>query len=298
MDKVIEWLLSGDKCISFATQKYLLDSSEEELLQIQKSIENQGYAKVFLESRNSNGLWGKYYYQPKWTSTHYTLLDLKNMNINPENSICRDAVKRLIDDCMLENGGFNLAKSDLPNDNCIDGMILNYSSYFLEDDRLRKTVDMLISSQKEDGGFVQYTNDISDAHATICILEGLLEIRKKSNYRRNDIKQLELKAMNYLYDHHLFLDNKEAKKLHYPFRYYYSILRFLNYCADAHIAINSYIEEAINYLIEKQAKDGVWKLDGVYRGEVHCQLEDKKEDSRFVTVMSLKILKEYINQQE
>lgn len=277
MDKILDWLQTGDKCILFAVKKSLLDYSEKELLKIQKSIEDQGYAKMFLSARNSNGLWGKYYYQPKWTSTHYTLLDLKNMYINPKNNICKEAVKKLIDECMLENGGFNLAKSDIPNDICIDGMILNYSSYFLEDDRLRKTVDLLIMSQKQDGGFVQYTNDFTDAHATICVLEGLLEFRKRSDYRKNDLIKLEQNALEYFYDNNLFLDIKENKKIYYPFRYYYSILRFLNYCADAHVEKNKYLERALNYLESKRTDDGVWHLEGVYRGVVHCQLEEKKE---------------------
>ena len=35
--------------------------------------------------RHENGHWGRGFCQTKWTSTHYTLLDLKNLNMRREN---------------------------------------------------------------------------------------------------------------------------------------------------------------------------------------------------------------------
>lgn len=34
-------------------------------------------------------------------------------------------------ECMNEAGGMNLSKYNHPSDICVDGMILNYASYFL-----------------------------------------------------------------------------------------------------------------------------------------------------------------------
>ena len=295
MENLIKWLLEGDMSIVYMTHKYLLQSKRNELEDLQIQVENHGYAKDYLRSRNQDGLWGVYYYQPKWTSTHYTLLDLKNMEIDPRNEICRTAVNKLIKDCMIENGGFNLAKSMIPNDNCIDGMILNYSSYFLKDvNVLEKTVDLLISSQQSNGGFVQYKNAHADEHATICVLEGLLEFRKRSTYRYKDLKRVEQNALNFFFKNNLFMDNKEPKVIHYPFRYYYSVLRFLNYCADAKVKKNKFIDNAISYLVNKRSEDGLWNIDGIYKGSVHSQIEAKKKPSRFVTIMCLKILTRYM----
>ena len=44
----------------------------------------------FLRERRQEGHWGRGFYQPKWTSTHYTILDLKNLGISPNNEQIKD----------------------------------------------------------------------------------------------------------------------------------------------------------------------------------------------------------------
>ena len=83
MDDLVSWLLEGDVSVQYLTHKYLLNSDPAILEQLQNRIEVEGYGAEFLFHQNPDGHWGIYYYQPKWTSTHYTLLDLKNLCISP-----------------------------------------------------------------------------------------------------------------------------------------------------------------------------------------------------------------------
>ncbi len=48
---------------------------------LRKNIETSGWGQVFLSFRQPDGHWGQRFYQPKWISTHYTLLDLRHLNL-------------------------------------------------------------------------------------------------------------------------------------------------------------------------------------------------------------------------
>ena len=79
-DQMIEWLLAGDVSIQYQVQRDLLG---KELPELQNRIQTEGWGKRFLEARNPNGHWSRGFYQVKWISSHYTLLDLKQLNIAP-----------------------------------------------------------------------------------------------------------------------------------------------------------------------------------------------------------------------
>jgi len=52
---------------------------------LQKRIESEGWGAKFLTRQNKEGHRGEHFYQPKWISTHYTVLDLKHLSIAPDN---------------------------------------------------------------------------------------------------------------------------------------------------------------------------------------------------------------------
>jgi hypothetical protein len=87
---LIDWLLEGDVSIRYQVHRDLFDTIKPEL---RDRIAKEGWGPMFLSRRNENGHWGRSFYQPKWTSTHYTLLDLKNLGISPDNAV----IKRTID---------------------------------------------------------------------------------------------------------------------------------------------------------------------------------------------------------
>lgn len=145
MKKIYQWLLDSDPSLQYLAEKNLKISGlkENELDMLQRNIENSGYGRLYLNTRNPDGHWGSYYYQPKWTSTHYALLDMKNLGMPQSQLACKEIVFRMFDECMYDDGGINLAKSKIPSDICVDGMILNYASYFCpEEKRLTRLVDL------------------------------------------------------------------------------------------------------------------------------------------------------------
>ena len=132
--EIIDWLLSGDVSIQYQTRKDILKEDQQTIFPIQKRIQFEGWGKRFLLKRNKNGHWGKSYYQPKWTSTHYTLLDLRNLECPKNNKLVRESVELVLKAPIGNKGGINFSRTCKSSDVCLNGMILNYCSYFLSHD--------------------------------------------------------------------------------------------------------------------------------------------------------------------
>jgi len=77
MSKIINWLLDGDVSIQYLTEKYLQYTKSDVLRHLRKRFALEGLGKQFLDARNPSGPWGRGFYQPKWVSSHYTLIDLR-----------------------------------------------------------------------------------------------------------------------------------------------------------------------------------------------------------------------------
>lgn len=138
----------------------------------------------------------------------------------------------------------NLAKSAMASDICVDGMILNYASYFMpESEKLESLVASILKRQKSDGGFTWYDQNEGDPHSTICVLEGLHSFQEnvKSTKLQSKINVAVQGGLDYFYQHHLFLTEKKYQKLIYPFRYFYSVFRFLLLAAELGLEVNEEI---------------------------------------------------------
>jgi len=80
--QIIDWLLQGDVSIQYQVHRDLLNKDK---IGLKRKIILEGWGARFLSFQNENGHWGRGFYQPKWISTHYTLLDLKNLGIPGNN---------------------------------------------------------------------------------------------------------------------------------------------------------------------------------------------------------------------
>jgi len=297
MDAVLQWLLEGDVSLQYLTHRYLLGSDADTVLRLQNRIPSEGYGAAYLARQNGNGHWGIWYYQPKWTSTHYTLLELKNLGIPADCLPCRIITERMLAECMLPDGGLNLAKSKLASDICVDGMALSYAAYFLAGDtRLKRLVDHLLAVQKPDGGFSWNPYSATgDPHTTICVLEGLSEYcASGASHRANDITKAQSNAVSFLLQNGFFFEGDvRYKMLAYPFRYRYDLLRVLDYFALQDIPFSEPMRPALDWLRSKQSREGYCNLELEHKGAVHFPLETRGLPSRFITLKALYILRHF-----
>lgn len=306
MDSVIAWLLAGDVSIQYLTRKYLLNEAEQDLVELRRKIAQEGWGQAFLSARQETGHWGKGFYQTKWISSHYTLLDLKNLEIQPVKPIM-DTLQLILTEAQAPDGSINESHScHASGDICVNGMFLNYAAFFgVAENQLQPIVDYLLANVMPDGGFncawKRSGAHHSSMHSTISVLEGFREFTKAGySYRASQIAHTVASAEEMLLQHHLFRSDKTGKMiskqwlmLSYPSRWHYDILRALVYFADAGHPYDPRMAEAIAFVSAKRRKDGTWPVQAKHPGEVHFVMEKTGGPSRFNTLRALRVLKAY-----
>ncbi|MEL7626491.1 MAG: hypothetical protein AAGU15_06500 [Anaerolineaceae bacterium] len=308
-NEIVNWLLEGDVSIQFQTHRDLLHSEPDVLSHLREKIATEGWGYEFLSRQHPDGNWGKAFYQPKWTSTHYTLLDLKNLSA-PRTAGVAKSINVIAGTCKAGDGGVNGPVPVPKSDMCINGMFLNYACYFgIDEDRLKSVVDLIISQQMEDGGFNCRLNHSgakhSSMHTTINTLEGINEYLSQGyTYRYEELGHIELEAREFLLMHKLFRSDRTGEiinpawlNLAYPTRWKYDILRALEYFRKAGAPYDERMIEALNIVVQKRGKDGRWKLPAQHPGALHFEMEKAGTVSRWNTLRAMRVIDDFTNPQ-
>jgi hypothetical protein len=303
--QLIAWLLEGDVSIQYQVYRDLLGAEKPDL---RNRIATEGWGAKFLSQRKPEGHWGQRFYQPKWISTHYTILDLKNLSISPNNKEIRESIVQVIQSLKGPDGGILPIGKEQLSDMCVNGMFLNYATYFgVQEDDLQSIVDLLLSEQIEDGGFNCNSNRErvvhSSVHTTISVLEGILEYKNNGyRYRLEELQAAADDSREFLLKHRLFrsdrtghIIDKKFIMLSYPSRWKYDILRALDYFQFAGIKYDPRMQDAIDILKNKRRNDNKWPVQAKHPGQTHFEMEKTGGPSRWNTLRALRVLKHFGN---
>jgi hypothetical protein len=120
--------MEGDVSIRYQVKRDILDVNPEEIDEERARIHQEGWGKRILEKRDSlTKLWGGGIYSPKFISTHYTLLQLKNMGLLPEILEYQESAILLMDTIWLYPDG--KVNNYFHQDMCVVAMILSIVTY-------------------------------------------------------------------------------------------------------------------------------------------------------------------------
>jgi hypothetical protein len=300
--ELAEWLQAGDPSIAYQTQRDLLGLPERTLRPVRRRIALEGWGKSFLDRQGPDGHWGRGPYQPKWICTHYTLMDLKNLGIDPENVQCRKAVQLLLSIKKGRDGGINYARTVEYSDVCINGMILNMAAYFAPDAaELAGLIDYLLGRQLKDGGWnCEYYAGAthSSVHSTIGVLEGLSQYKRADlEYRREAAERAIGHGIDFLLRHRLFKSEGTGMPIDpvmlqfsYPCRWKYDVLRALELLAVEGTGYDERMADGMELLLRKRRSDGKWPLQRRHPGQTHFEMEEAGRPSRWNTLRALKVL--------
>jgi hypothetical protein len=301
--QLIAWLLDGDVSIQYQVHRDLLATEKQDL---RDRIATEGWGAQFLNFRKKEGHWGQRFYQPKWISTHYTILDLKNLAISKNNKEIRQSLSQIIQKLKGPDGGIFPFGTEKKSDVCVNGMFLNYASYFgTKEDNLKSIVDFLLSEHMKDGGFNCNSNRKgaihSSVHSTISVIEGILEYAKNGyRYRLEELQEAEDRSRTFLLQHRLFrsdrtgnIIDKKMLMLSYPSRWRYDILRALDYFQFAGINYDPRMRDALDILKKKRRKDNKWPVQAKHPGQTHFEMEKTGGPSRWNTLRAMRVLKHF-----
>lgn len=310
------WLITGDPALTYLVYKDLIfdelldkfgDMKDacKALSYKRHHMVDKGWVSELLSRQNDSGHWGRGFYQPKWISSHYTLLDLAMLG-SPTTEGISKALELIVRENKGEDGGVNPAREIKESDVCVNGMFLTYACHFgVKEADLHSVVDFIIDQHMEDGGFNCRKNRSgahhSSLHSTISVLEGIeAYYRHDYRYRLDGLLDLKEKAIEFILMHHLYKSDKTGQVIHknftmfsYPPRWYYDVLRCLVYFASADVEYDVRMQDALELMMEKRRKDGTWPVQNKHPGQVHFDFEKTGSSSRMNTYRAILVLKKY-----
>jgi hypothetical protein len=305
---VLHWLLDSDPAIRWQVLRDLTDASPEEFHAERERVAKHGWGGRLLALQGTDGQWAGGTYWPAydddpdnqpWTATTYSLLLLRDFGLNPSSLEARQAIALVRASCRWEEG--NQLFFDGEVEPCINGMTVALGAYFGEN--VDAVVERLTRERLADGGWnceAERGSTRSSFHTTICVLEGLLE-HERSTGGSGESREARHRAEEYLLDRRLLrrestgeLINRDWLRFSYPTRWFYDVLRGLDYFRAAGGAPDKRLEEAVEVLRSKEQPDGKWLLENTHPGKVHFPLEDGDgQPSRWNTLRALRVLRWY-----
>ncbi len=196
-DQAIRWLLEGDPAIRWQVHRDVVASSKKVIAHERQKVGLEGWGSRLLGFRDSEGTWGGGLYNPKWTSTTYTLLALRDFGLSPCEATLT-ACRILLDKGLCPDGGVNFGAD--ASETCITGMTLSVAAYFeCDDHRVDVIADHLVGQQMPDGGWNcrrRRGATHSSVHTTISVLEGLRAYELQRRTSVNPVRMASAAAAN------------------------------------------------------------------------------------------------------
>jgi hypothetical protein len=308
-DETIEWLLSGDPAIRWQTLRDLARAPEGAVARERRKVGREGWGARLLGYQDAKGKWAAGMssdgglYSPKWISTTYTMLTLRDFGLQPSRATQR-ACGVLLDEGMQRDGGINYGWRGR-SETCITGMVLSILCHFESGDaRLDRLAEHILERQMDDGGWncrrpMGATH--ASVHTTINVLEGLrlYEAQYCTNARRAAaVRAAQRRGREFLLEHRLFRSHRTGAvikeiftKPAFPPRWHYDILRALDYFQAAGAPRDARLEEAVGIVREARRPDGRWGLEHSFRGKTYFEMERVGGPSRWNTLRALRVLR-------
>ncbi|MGI9529908.1 MAG: hypothetical protein ACR2NG_09360 [Acidimicrobiia bacterium] len=298
--QVLDWLLEGDPAIRWQVERDLLDLPASQWDETRKTVGQTGWAHELLSKQDAGGTWASGLYQPKWTSTNYTLLLLRRMGLDPSDGHAGAGCLRLVNDATWLPGGLTYWPSHGYAERCVNAMVLSVCAYFeVQDVRIDSIAEALVVGRLEDGAWNcrdRQGATHSSFHTTISVLEALDLWRACRG--TDDADEAIAAGIEFLLQHQMFrshrdgsIINPEWLKAHFPPRWHYDVLRGLDFLASVGAAPDARASDAVDLIESSRRTDRRWPKGSQYTGEVFLTLEPGRVAGRWNTLRALRVLR-------
>jgi len=296
MKPVIDWLLDSDPAIRWQVMRDLSHAAPDAVAAERARVATQGWGAKMLDAQGADGAWGGGAFVPhSWTCSSFTLADLASFGLDPTSPRARAAVARVRE----TNWGAEFGDSPFFEgevEPCINGRLLATAAYFGE--ASDKLTERLLGEQLGDGGWNCWApkSKVSSFHSTIAVLEGLLGVERAKG-ATPAVTDARRRGEEYLLERRLFrrrstgeIIRPEFTELAYPTRWHYDVLWGLDYLRRAGVAPDARVAEALELVEKKRDADGRWRIEHVYAGATHVELDAVGQPSRWLTLRALRVL--------
>ncbi|GGE96041.1 hypothetical protein [Mycetocola zhadangensis] len=302
---VTDWLLDSDPSIRWQVMRDLLHEPAEVVAAERAKVATEGWGAQLLALQTPDGLWDGGVYDPAeqrdpdapgqpWTATHHTLVLLRELGLDPASAEARTAITLVREQVKWDHAGENYFDGEI--EPCVNGMVVALGNYFGEN--VRSLVDRLLGEQLDDGGWnceAERGSTRSSFHTTICVLDGLLQ-HEQTHGPSADVTAARRRAEEYLLERRMLrrlstgqIADPDFARFSFPTRWFYDVLRGLDYFRRTGDAPDLRLAEAIDLVESKRGPDDRWLLELSHPGRVHFELEKEAGPSRWVTLRALRI---------
>jgi len=307
---VRDWLLDSDPSIRWQVMRDLTDEPADVVAAERSRVGSEGWGARLLDLQAPDGQWGGDTYHPYFTSTHFTLLLLRDLGLDPSSAETRDAVALVRDNVRFvwtETDSQPFFEGEI--ETCINGMVLALGAYFGEPSH--RLLERLLAEQLEDGGWNCWAGEAwpedntnrSSFNTTIDVLDGLLEYERATGPDAV-ITEARSRGEEYLLERRMFrklstgeVIKQDWTRLSFPPRWRYDVLRGLDYLRSAGVEPDDRIAEAIELVLAKKEGEGRWPLENPresprwdQEGKAHFEMEGDGKPSRWNTLRALRVL--------
>ncbi len=293
----IDWLLDSDAPIRWQVMHDLTDAPDDVVNAERAKVANEGWGRRLLELQGPEGKWEGGGLFPEFTSTCWTLVQLRDFGVEPGARAVRRAIGLVRENCRWEHAGQPFFEGEV--EPCINGKVVALGAYFGED--VRPVVDRLLGEQMDDGGWncEQENGSVRGSfHSTIAVLEGLLEHERATGGMTASVAA-RLRGQEYLLERRL-LRRKSTHEVidpaftqfSFPTYHFYDVLRGLDYLRSAGAEPDERVDEAIGLVEQRRGEDDRWQLENRHPGKVHFEMDEGEgKPSRWNTLRALRVLR-------
>lgn len=304
---VMEWLLDSDPAIRWQVMRDLNGEPSDVVNSERARVTVEGWGAQLLALQDADGRWDGGTYRPgwvdeskpffdAWTATHFSLQTLLDLGLDPDSSEARHAISLVRENVRWDVN--NALYFDGETEPCINGIALAIGAYFGE--AVDGIADRLSDDRLDDGGWncwAAYGARVSSFHTTICVLEGLLAWERAGG-SSEAVVAARSSGEDYLLERGLFrarstkqIIDPRFTMFSFPTRWYYDVLRALDYFRSTGAALDHRCDEAIDLVVAKRDSAGRWPLENTHQGPTHFEMEGPDGfPSRWNTLRAMRVL--------
>jgi hypothetical protein len=294
---VVDWLLDSDPAIRWQVSRDLVDAPTEVVAAERARVATDGWGARLLALQGPEGTWAGAGLFPEYTSTCWSLMQLREFGLEPSADKTRHAIALVREHGRWEHAGQPFFEGEV--EPCINGKVIALGAYFGVD--VTPIVDRLLGEQMEDGGWnceQENGSTRGSFHSTIAVLEGLLEHERATGGTSTSLVA-RLRGQDYLLERRLLrrkstgeLIDPSFSQFSFPTFYFYDALRGLDYLREAGARPDERVAEAVGLVESKRDTDGRWPLENDHPGKRHFPIDEGEgRPSRWNTLRALRVLR-------
>lgn len=299
-----EWLLSAQTpTIRYLTGRNLLNLSDTDpqVIAARQAIMTEGPVPAIFARQTATGHWANEhsYYTPKYLSTHWSLLLLTELCVDPTDERFQRGVDYMLS--TTANEMRRLLETQGRGFSCFWGNLLRYAlcAGYTDDPRVQALIEYAVRDITDEHCRCRHNGGHSCAWGLVHMVWGLAALTPEC--RSADVQSAIQSALVFLLDSFSLVEanypTSDQGKIHplwfslnFPLFYQADILFTLRVLSELNALNHPKATAALDWLAARRQTDGRWRGSNPFRPRIERELRDAAETARWVSLQAAVIL--------